>query len=123
PRRVLLAGIAFLIVFMYVYGLYKGSGRGVIDILQGQAVITELAEKTRRPIESTLLGDLARSDVQALLLYRSVTPSDAEFAWGRTYLGAAALLVPRFIWPDRIADKIEVGTDFQYGSGSYAFGR
>lgn len=123
PRRVLLAGIAFLIVFMYFYGLYKGSGRAVIDILQGRAVITELEEKTSRPIESTLLGDLARSDVQALLLYRSVTPSDAEFAWGRTYLGAAALLVPRFVWPDRLAGKIEVGTDFQYGSGSYALGR
>ena len=68
PRRGLLAGIAFLIVFMYFYGLYKGSGRGVMDILQGRAVITELEEKTRRPIESTLLGDLARSDVQALLL-------------------------------------------------------
>jgi hypothetical protein len=123
PRRVLLAGIAFLIVFMYFYGLYKGSGRGVIDILQGRAVITELEERARRPIESTLLGDLARSDVQALLLYRSVAPSDAEFAWGRTYFGAAALLVPRFVWPDRPAGKIEVGTDFQYGSGSYALGR
>ena len=90
------------------YGLYKGSGRGVIDILQGPSVITELEEKARRPIESTLLGDLARSDVQAHLLYRSVAPSDAEFAWGRTYLGAAALLVPRFVWPDRIAGKIEM---------------
>jgi len=123
PRRVLLAGIGVLIAFMYFYGLYKGAGRDVIDIFQGGAVLTDLEAKARRPIESTLLSDLARSDVQAHLLYRSMAASDAEFAWGRTYLGAAALLVPHLVWPDRIAGKIEMGTDFQYGSGSYALGR
>jgi hypothetical protein len=122
PRRMLLAGVALLIVFMYFYGLYKGSGRGAFDIVQGRAVITELEAKTRRPIEMTLLGDLGRSDVQAFLLYRSVTSSDARFAWGRTYLGSAALLVPRVVWPDRPPHKIEIGTDFQFGPGSYALG-
>jgi len=123
PRRVLLVGIGLLIAFMYFYGLYKGAGRDVIDILQRGGGITDLQEKARRPIESTVLGDLARSDVQAHLLYRSMAASDADFAWGRTYLGAAALLVPQFIWPDRVTGKIQAGTDFQYGSGSYALGR
>jgi hypothetical protein len=73
-----------------------------------------------RTFEGLVLGDLARADVHAFLLYRlSRADRDYAYAWGRTYLGTAALLVPRWIWPDRPPTKVREGTEAQFGVGSY----
>jgi hypothetical protein len=44
---------------------------------------------------------------------------DYRYAWGRTYLGSAALLIPRAFWPDRPPTKVKEGTEAQFGAGSW----
>jgi hypothetical protein len=67
-----------------------------------------------------LLGDLARADLHAFLLHRMMMPDgDYKYAWGRTYFGSVALLVPRSLWTERPATKVKEGTQAQYGMRAY----
>jgi hypothetical protein len=117
--KFVLAGMIFLAGFMYAYGFYKGLGRDVVAALE----TGDLEGKSKRRFDSMLLGDLGRADVQAFLLYRIMRQeSDYHLAWGRTYLGTMALLIPHAIWPDRPPIKTKEGTDAYYGAGTYARG-
>jgi hypothetical protein len=118
-RKVILVGIGCLMAFMYAYGLYKGLGRETLTVYQ-QGAVSELSETVNRTFLGMILGDLARADIQAFLLYRLLMPDrDYAYSWGRTYLGSAALLVPRSLWPDRPAQTSKEGTEAQHGVGSY----
>lgn len=118
-RKFILAGVCVLVAFMYLYGFYKGLGRDVLAVYEDSAW-GEVSQKLDRTFEGLVLGDLARSDVQAFLLYRlSMSDRDYDFAWGRTYLGTIALLIPRRIWPERPPTKVLEGTEAQFGAGSY----
>lgn len=124
PKKTILVGIAFLVSFMYFYGFYKALGVEAFEALQTTEDVGGLAAETGRTLEVTILSDLARSDVQAFLLYQlSTYPDDYEFAKGRTYLGAAALLIPRSWWPSRPPTKVKEGTEAQYGTGAFVPGR
>jgi len=80
----------------------------------------DVGQKLDRTFRGLVLGDLGRADVQAFLLYRLSRPDrDYAYAWGRTYLGTAALLIPRRIWPERPPTKVLEGTEAQTGVGSY----
>ncbi len=119
-RKFVALGLCFLVTFMYLYGFYKGLGKDVFVAMQEGT----LEEKSKRGWHSMLLGDLGRSDVQAGLLYRLMrAESDYQLAWGRTYVGTFALLVPRSIWPERPPIKTQEGTDAFYGAGTYARGQ
>lgn len=124
PKRLIVAGIAFLLAFMYVYGFYKSVGRDALRAFEGDEMRAELVEETGRSFEAMLLADLGRSDIQAFILYRQ-TERDAGMrqARGRTYAGALALLVPRTLWPGRPPTKQKEGTELFYGPGSYVPGR
>jgi hypothetical protein len=118
-KRAILLGVLLIISFMYLYGFYKGAGLESLRALS-PATRPMLEEQTGRTLKSVLLDDLARSDVQAFLLYR-LTGEDAdyEYALGRTYLGGMTILIPRAIWPQRPPTKVKEGTEAQYGMGSY----
>ncbi len=119
-KKLVFAGLIFLIAFMYFYGFYKSAGLEGLRALESAEARVELENQTGRTPEALLLTDLARSDIQAFLLYRLWRPgSDYQYAWGRTYLGAAAILIPRSIWSDRPPHKVMEGTEAQYGRGSY----
>lgn len=119
PKRLIYAGLVFVGLFMYVYGFYKSGGsEAVLTALQDRSQLESLERRGRRGSETVILSDLARADVQAFILYR-MFHGDYELAWGRTYVGAAALLVPRAVWPDRPPDKVQEGTQVQYGMHSY----
>lgn len=119
-KRFMFTGLIFMVVFMYFYGFYKNLGQEGLTALQQGAKLSELNEKTGRTFDNLLLGDLGRSDVQAFLLYRLSMPArDYQYAWGRTYLGAASILVPRALWPDRPPTKVKEGTEAQFGVGSW----
>jgi hypothetical protein len=120
-RKLIVAGVAFLVLFMYFYGFFKGAGlQGLQQAFEGTEARTALEEQTGRGLQAALLADLGRSDVQAFLLYRIlIAESDYEYAWGRTYVGDLALLIPRSIWPERPPTKVKEGTEVQYGPGSY----
>jgi hypothetical protein len=118
-RTFVFIGICFLVVFMYLYGFYKDLGEDTWTAYQA-GEIDLAASKTGRTLDGLLLGDLGRSDVQAFLLYRLSRPDrDYRYAWGRTYLESATLLIPKAFWPDRPPGKVKAGTEAQYGVGSY----
>lgn len=115
-KRLLYAGMAALVMFVYVYGFFKETGIKNLDVQQS----IELGQKRGRTLDAMILGDFGRADIQAFLLYRLMSPSsDYEYAWGRTYAGAIALSIPKAIWPDRPATSVKAGTDAQHYMGAY----
>jgi hypothetical protein len=120
PRSLFLAGLPLMMLFMYVYGFYKSGGREGLEAAMSSAEArADLEIQYKRSLEGAVLGDFGRSDVQAYLLYRSLEPeSDVVYAWGRTYLWAMMLIIPKNIWPDR-PDGAKFGTEAIYGRGSY----
>lgn len=120
PKKLVYIGLPFLIGFLYLYGFYKGLGVESFELFQAFERRLEFEERSGRNLETTLLGDLARADVQALLVYRLTAPAkDYEYAWGRTYIGALAMVVPRSIWPDRPRNKVKEGTEALYGMNTF----
>jgi len=119
PKRVVLLGLAFIFFFMYIYGFYKGAGIEVKEFLKGRENMAILEEKTGRNINTLLLGDFSRSDVQAFILYRLSGNSDYRLAYGRSYLGDLSILIPKQLWPNRPPTKVKEGTNISYGNGSY----
>ena len=100
PRRFLTIGAAFLVVFMYIYGFYKQEGTAALAIIQSRDEMQSTSEKTGRTLDVALLGDLARSEVQAYELYRLAAVRDYDYASGATYISALTVLVPKSIRPD-----------------------
>jgi hypothetical protein len=121
PKRLVFAGTIALVLFMYFYGFYKSGGvAGLERALQSSDARAQVEQETHRPLRATILGDLARSDIQAALLYRLVRPqSDYQYGLGRTYLGAALTILPGPLWRDRPPTKVREGTEALYGRGSY----
>jgi hypothetical protein len=121
-RKVIFVGIGVLVTFMYLYGFYKALGREALTVYHEGSLreLDELGEGVQRTFVGMVLGDFARTDMQAFLLYRLLMPErDYPYSWGRTYLGSVALLIPRSMWPDRPPQKIKEGTEAQFGVGSY----
>jgi hypothetical protein len=117
PRKMVCAGLAFLFVFMYVYGFYKEGG---LRAFSGSQAREQIAQKHGRTFTGMLLGDLGRADVQAYILYKLINySSDLTYAWGRTYLGGLSIVIPHSIYPDRPETIFREGTEVLGGSGSY----
>ncbi len=118
-RRFIMVGLCLLVAFTYAYGFYKGLGRDLVSVYEA-GDLEESGQKLDRTFEGMVLGDFARTDVQAFLLYRLWRPDrDYAYSWGRTYLGTLALLIPRWLWSDRPPTKVLEGTEAQTGVGSY----
>lgn len=120
-RRALGITALALGVFLYGYGLYKGSGPRVLDIVRGERSVAQVSGDSNRDLPLVLLGDLARADINARMLERLRTGGAAP-AYGQTYLAGPAFLVPRLVLPEQPRDKVAIGTDIIYGPGSYASG-
>ncbi len=118
-RRLIVSGLAFLVVFMYFAAFYKDAGFQMFSAFEGAEERDMLTAKTNRTIEHVLVSDLSRCDVQAFVLYRLGQPRPYEYAQGRTYAGALAFLVPEPIWADRLPGKAKWTTEMEYGVGSY----
>lgn len=123
PRKLVLCGCMFLVTFMYLYGFYKAVGMDAIQAFSASEEREQLTQKTGRTSEALVLGDFARADMQAFILYRLINHEDNfTYAKGRTYLGALSLFVPRWILPDRPEGKLKEGTEIQIGTGGYVPG-
>lgn len=115
-RKFIIAGVIFITVFMYLYGFYKAGGiEMVVDALSGNRQSVELA--TGRSMESILLGDYGRSDIQARVL-KTVATTDYPLAWGFSYVGDVFKMVPPFIADFNIPEKRYYGTMAMYYEGS-----
>jgi hypothetical protein len=117
-RRIVTVGLISLIVFMYFYGFYKEQKRESFEILRSPALWLA-PPGYQRDLKHLLLGDLARADSNALILHNLIKdPSDYDFRWGLTYVGAFGILIPRNIWPDRPEFKVDAGTEAQQGKAT-----
>jgi hypothetical protein len=120
PRHLVILGIAFLVAFMYLYGFYKEQGVNAFETLQSADDMQATAHKTRRTLDTALLSDLARSELQAFVLYRVLSIGDYYYAGGSTYLNAPLVILPKSIRPDWMPSKVEKGTEALVGSGTYS---
>lgn len=120
-RKALLVFLLVVGLFIYTYGLYKSAGLEVLDAARGTRSVGDISSETGRDVPSLLLGDLSRADIQALVLDRQLR-SDAELAYGVTYLGDVSFLVPGAVLPVRPTDKVAAGTDLLFGPGAYESG-
>lgn len=119
-RSFLYAGIVLMVIFMYLYGFYKDVGINAVNTIVAGNSISVLEQQTGRSLPGLILGDLGRSDVQAYLLYRITDPDNSyDYGWGRSFVGALSLLIPRSVWPDRPPTIEKEGTEAQYGIGTY----
>lgn len=120
PRKLVGAGLLFLLAFMYIYGFYKEGG---LRAFSGSQAREQVAQQHGRSFAGMLLGDLGRADLQAYILYKLLNySSDFKYAWGRTYLGGLSILIPHSILPDRPETTFREGTEIQGGSGTYVPG-
>src|ERR1700722_18294802 len=117
-RKVVAAGLIFLVAFMYFYGFYKEQGRTGFGVLQSPSAWVQPAGY-QRDIKLLLLDDLARADVNAYMLYNLIKfPKDYDYRWCLTYIGSPSFLVPRFLWPNRPNYKVDAGTEATLGKSS-----
>jgi hypothetical protein len=105
---------------MYLYGFYKEQGVNAFDTLQSSDDMEATSHRTRRTFDTALLSDLARSELQAYLLYRVLSVGDYDYAAGSTYLNAPLVIIPKSIRPDWIPSKVEKGTEALIGKGTYS---
>jgi len=116
PRKLVYVGVVLLIGFLYLYGFYKSMGANATQLLSTPEAREHAEQRTGRSMATLVLGDLARADVQAFILYKLVNDgADFSYALGRTYIGAVSMYVPRFILEERPATKLKEGTEIQYG--------
>jgi hypothetical protein len=119
-RPTFAAALVGLACFMYFYGFYKNVNSDAQFAFSSRADRLDLEAKTGRTIEALLLGDLARSDVQAFELYRlTAARDDYPLAWGRTYVGDLATTIPEWLWPTRPKAKTVEGTNLLFGANAF----
>jgi hypothetical protein len=115
-KTVGLAGV-ILLLFMYFYGFYKERGREATEVLADPALWLE-PYGYRRDFKSLVVGDLARFNSEAFILHNLLSyPKEYDYRLGLTYVGAAAVLLPRALWPEKPDLKAEAGTEVLYGKG------
>jgi hypothetical protein len=122
PKKIVFAGLGFLMAFMYVYGFYKfGGSEGLKAVAQGTEARAAMEDDFHHSFAASLLGDLGRSDMQAYVLYRLSRPeNDVSYAMGRTYFGSSITVIPGPLWrADRPPSKIKEVWDILYGARSY----
>jgi len=117
-RKMIVIGLAGMLVFMITYAAYKHGGtKDLKKAIDGQK--TEWSSLTK-----VALWDLSRADVQAYLLYRmSRVGTDYQPSHGRTYVGSVSLLIPEAVWPDRPPTKIQEGTQILFGQDWVLIGK
>lgn len=119
PRGLVYVGCAVFMGFLYLYGFYKSMGKEAGEAITASAEDRDyFSQKKHKTFKGLILGDLARADIQAFILFRLCHDiEDFDYAKGRTYLGALAIWIPHWILPDRPDTKLKEGTEIQDGSG------
>ena len=122
-RTTVFCGGLLGLAFMYGYGFYKDYGRRSVEMLTSAEEFEAKSARSHRTLEQTLIGDFSRTDIQAIILARTLDNNwGVQPAWGATYVGALALAVPRTLWEQRPPGKTRYLTELEYGPGSYVPG-
>lgn len=120
PRHLVAIGVLFLVAFMYLYGFYKQEGTVALETIQSADEMQSRSARNGRTFDTALLGDLARSEIQAYELNRLSAIRDYDYAGGATYVSAFTGLIPKSFRPDWIPSKVEKGTEALHGKGTYS---
>jgi len=118
----LLVGMIPLVLFAFIYGVYKAGRESFLDIFRGYASFSQVVESTNESIGQVLVGDMSRADIQAWMMYKwYVFLGDYEPRYGKTYLWAPITLRPSWIFKEKIphSEKTIAGTDYMYGPGYF----
>ena len=124
-RRVHLIGLLIpLIPFLWIYTFYKNMGTKVVEYAARGASISDMANRSKRSFTGMLLGDFARADIQAYIVYKQSQPGAYDLRYGATYLYAPVPAIPNWIWPGRLNDwgKVQAGSELLWGRGYYKAG-
>lgn len=118
PIKLVLLSACMLFVFIYLYDFYKKLGpSGLAVFYSKEARVSMAYEREVSPL-TTLLGDFARADVQASMLYRlKEGKGQFQHQLGRTYAIAAATVIPRAIWKTKPRPKLIAGSEILGYSG------
>lgn len=121
-KKMIAIALVLIVLFMYLYGFFKTNGiEGVEAALQGQTARAQIEQTSGRNLQGLFLGDFGRTDIQAFVLYRLMrSDTDYSYAWGGTYLSAAATLIPSKLMSDRpVQTKNRQGTELEFGRGAF----
>lgn len=123
-KRAILVGLCGIVVFLYAYGFYKYYGLQGMDYLRSDSAVRDRAAvESGRTFVALALGDLGRSGIQALTLYRLwKSGSDYQYAWGSTYLHALSIVIPRQLRPSGLTSGNKAGMEMAFGTGTYIEG-
>jgi hypothetical protein len=118
-----LAGLVALFMFVYMHGFIKRVGSEGFRAFGSAEARTQIKYETGHSMAGTLLGDFARADVQAYMLFcLKERRDDYRYRWGWTYAAAVLVFIPRAIWPTKpYMVKGEAGTALQYGEGLFDY--
>jgi len=118
PKKAMVFAIVFLIGFMYLYGFYKEKKTAALNVLRAPSSWLD-PEGYQRDFKYLLLGDLARADSNAFILRNIVVdPTDYDYRWGLTYVGALTILIPSNFWPQRPEIRVEAGSEALWGKAT-----
>ncbi len=121
PKMLLLIMVP-VVLFAFVYGLYKAAGARFLDVLRGRASLAQVAAATDETLGGVLVTDISRADVQAWMVYKQRTfRGDYTPRHGRTYLWAPITLRPSWLFPKKVghSEKTIAGTEYMYGKGYF----
>ena len=110
-----------LVAFSYFYTFFKDFGFDGVQAMFNAEARDTLSRRSGRSMDSMLLSDFNRADTQAFVL-QQLDHGSVDFAFGRTYLGALSLMIPRAIWPERLSTKIRWTTQLENGADLYGTG-
>lgn len=122
-QKVLVLLMIPVILFTFIYGMYKRDQERFIDMLRGQTAFAEVTEATGESIPHVLVHDVSRANIQAWMMYRWFElPRDYSFRYGTTYLQAPIALAPK--WLFRFMQKggswkTRAGTEYMRGKGYF----
>ncbi len=119
PNRYFLYMLVPAFLFLYLYGFYKHYGSDVVLRYQQGYSVDDLSSNSKRNFKHVLIGDMSRTDVQAILLWRA-DKMEYEKRWGKTYANSAlAVLLPKSIFDyGKCMEKSVAGGELLYGTKS-----
>lgn len=123
-RKLVLAGVAGLMLFMSTYYWYKFAGKQGLDALFNPELRATLQGERGDETKFVIARDLGRMDFQALTLKEVFGERDFPLSWGRSYPASVFSVVPSAIMPDSAQPPTitKEKTELIYGDGTYVHG-
>jgi hypothetical protein len=119
--KFLIVSFCFMLVFIYLYGFYKRFGRrGWEAFYSAEARSAMVYEAGGGNTVSFLIGQLAKADLQAFMVYRLMEYKGLyKFRKGQTYVMSILTFIPRAVWKNKPRSvKAVAGTELQGFSGT-----